>query len=268
MPRSKYIRYTDTHLNVSWPWSKGKLVRAINREQPAGLFLTGDISSGPKVDDDLVYLASNLNCPIYFVLGNHDYYHSSITGTNQRMKALCSHHPNLHWMTEAGVIKLNKRVGLIGTEGWYDGGIGNPDYLLLTTDWILIHETRSMPTMSDRIDFFRDCAEKSTLLMKSRLEEALETFKTVYLLTHFPPWKEATRDEGTLLETYWLPYNVNVRMGKMIEDVMAKHKKQKIVVLAGHTHTDSWIHVSHNIECKVSRAKYSGTPGNDEIIFI
>ena len=70
------------------------------------------------------------------------------------------------------------------------------------------------------------------------------------------------------MEPFWLPYNVNLRLGKTIEDIMVDYKKRNVTVLSGHTHTDSWIHVSRNIECKVNKAKYYGNTRNEEHIFI
>jgi hypothetical protein len=73
-------------------------------------------------------------------------------------------------------------------------------------------------------------------------------------MTHFPPWKEATRYEGSFLEKYHLPYNVNLGLGKTIENIMADRKKRNVTVLAGHTHQAEFIRVSRNINCQVGQA--------------
>ena len=268
MHRPKYIRYTDTHLNSSWPWSRAKMVREINRERPSGLFLTGDISSGVKLESDLSYLAHRINCPIYFVLGNHDMHLSSFSDTYLKVRNLCAKYPNLHWMTESGVISLTKKAAVIGTEGWYDGLIGNPEWLTWTPDWLLIREMRGLSSHEERLAYFRTLAKASADLMERRLEEAFQQHKVVYLLTHFPPWKEATRDEGTLMESFWLPYNVNYQMGQMIERVMETHKKKRLVVLAGHVHSVAQIWVRHNVECIVDEAHYTGSPKIGQRFFI
>jgi hypothetical protein len=123
--------------------------------------------------------------------------------------------------------------------------------------------------MKARIEAWRAIADQSTYYLVDKIEKAIEQgYKNIYVLTHFPPWKEATRDVGTVFEKFWMPYNVNVRLGVALEEVMVNHKKKHITVLAGHTHTDCWIHVSRNIECKVSKAKYYVEIRNDEHIFI
>lgn len=185
------------------------------------------------------------------------------------MRDICREVKNLIWLTESDVIDLNHEVGLIGAEGWYDAQLGNPDYLKATLDWMLTRDFRDLPSMKERVDAFRTLAKKSCDLLEDKLEKALaQNFKSIYILTHFPPWKEATRDEGTVLEKYYLPYNVNLGLGQMIERVMLDRNKRNVTVLAGHTHSDAWIHVSRNIECKVNKAKYYGYLRNEEHIFI
>jgi len=202
-------------------------------------------------------------------LGNHDYHFSSIEKTHDKIRKLCTKNPNLIWLTESDVVHLSDEVALIGAEGWYDAGIGKASYLTATPDWMLIEDLRKLPDMASRIEMFRALADRSCHVIADKLEKAWEqNYKTVYILTHFPPWKEATRDVGTFMEKFWLPYNVNLRLGQTIESVMKDRNKRYVTVLAGHTHTDCWIHVARNIECKVNHAKYYGSLRNEETIFI
>lgn len=265
MDKSKYLWLTDTHLK---PWTRKKLLNLILDDKPRGIFLTGDISYGPTLCDDLEYLGKRAGRTIYFVLGNHDYHFSSIDQVHSDIRYLCSKYRNLIWMTEAGIQPLNDDVALIGAEGWYDANLGNPDYLKYTLDWVLTKDFKLLPTMEERVNYFKKLALESTEKLVKLLESSVEEFKTIYLLTHFPPWREANRDAGTFMEPFWLPYNVNLTLGKALEETMQKYKKRNLIVLAGHTHTDCWIHVSRNIECRVNQAKYFGSVRNEEHIFI
>jgi predicted MPP superfamily phosphohydrolase len=269
MEKCKYLWFTDTHLDKVMPWTKYFFIKNVAKQNPKGIFLTGDISNGRKTIKDLERLAKRLTCPIYFILGNHDYHWHFIDQMHDKIRTLCQKYPNLIWLTEAGVIHINDEVCIIGAEGWYDAEEGKPEYLKMTFDWWLVKDFRKLPSMEDRIAAWRALADKSAEDIANKLEQAIERkYKTIYLLTHFPPWKEATRDVGTFMEKFWLPYNTNLRLGRAIEKVMVEHKKKHVLVLAGHTHTDAWIHVSRNIECKVSKAKYYGEPRNEEHIFI
>jgi predicted phosphohydrolase len=264
----KYVWYTDTHLNWVLPWNKFRFVKRIEAENPNGIFLTGDISHGISIKWDLKYLAKHLDIPIYFVLGNHDYHYRTMENVHNDVRELCDQYPNLHWMTESDIISLNKKTAIIGAEGWYDARVGDSKYLKYTLDSWVTTDFRKLSDAQARLKKFRELADASAFLIKNKLEEALQNHKVVYILTHYPPWQQATRDIGTFMERFWLPYNTNIIMGQTIEQVMANYKKKKVIVLAGHTHTDSWIHISKRIECKVNKASYLGLPRNEECIFI
>ena len=256
MDRFKCLWFSDLHLARVFPWTFIKFIYSINKEKPSAVFLTGDISNGPFLITHLKMMAKFIECPIYFILGNHDYFFSSFEEQHIKIKALCKEYPNLIWLTNSDAVRLNDEVALIGTEGWYDAEMGNPKYLTATLDWILIKELREIKSTKDRVEYFRMLADKSADIIFEKLEKALEQdYKTVYILTHMPPFKEATRDEGTMLADFWLPYNVNLRLGKKIEEIMATRKKRNVVVLAGHTHHPEYIRVSRNIHCQVGASK-------------
>ena len=60
-------------------------------------------------------------------------------------------------------------------------------------------------TFGEQLDLFKKMAQVSANQIGRKLTKALENHKSVYILTHVPPWKEATRDEGTLFEKFWFP---------------------------------------------------------------
>ena len=192
--RNRYVWITDPHL---LPWNRYKMLNSILDEKPAAVFLTGDISYGPTLYSDLDFIGKRIGRPLYFVLGNHDYHGaSSLAEVHTKIQALCAKHKNLIWMTDAGVVSLTDEVAVIGTEGWYDVRVGNPDFIKYTFDWFLIKEFKALPTMKKRIERFREIAEDSAKFLTEKLESAIETHKTVYLLTHYPPWAEANRADS------------------------------------------------------------------------
>ncbi len=264
----KFLWYTDTHFNYAFPFSTYRFVKHINKEKPEGVFITGDISHGKWVESHLNRIAKKVDCDVYFVLGNHDYHGRTMASVHDDMRRVCSKHQNLHWMTETGIVRLDERTGLIGTEGWYDMRLGDPRWIRYTLDWLTIVDVRFMKNMVERLARFTLWATRSAAHVKKNLRAALQDYDTVYVLTHFPPWKEATRDEGTRLENFWLPYNTNLIMGEAIEEVMLDFPDKHVIVLTGHTHTDCWITVADNIECRVNTARYVGSLRNEERIYI
>lgn len=263
----KYIWHTDTHLNLAWPFSINNLVRNIRHENPTGVFITGDISNGKNVENHLDKLASQLDTNIYFVLGNHDYHGRTVDSVHDDMKRLCDRHSNLYWMTNSGIISLTEDIALIGTEGWYDAHHGDSGWIKFTVDRLLTIDFKST-SFDEQLKTFRQMAQNSANMIEKLLEKALEQHKIVYILTHFPPWKEATRDEGTLMENFWLPYNTNIILGKKIEKVMEGRNKKKVIVLSGHTHQQTSITVQRNIECRVANSSYSGFHKKNERIYL
>lgn len=265
MKKEKYLWLTDVHL---LPWKRKRLLNIILNEKPHGVFLTGDISySSQTCLGDLEYLGKKIGRPLYFVLGNHDYHFSSFHKMNEGVKTLCSNYRNLIWMDNSGIQELNEETAVIGNMGWYDALKGDTKYLKYTFDWYLIEEFKKLPSMKERIEFFREIASESAKKLSKLLKEAVEKYKTIYLLTHVPPWPEANRDEGTIMEKFWEPYNVNLTLGEALEKVMKDYKKRQLVVLGGHTHSPVSIHVSRNIECRVGKASYFSL-GEEERIYI
>lgn len=251
----RFLWMTDLHLDMVYPWTKLKFLADLAREKPAGIFLTGDIANGLTVQYELELMARIVDCPIYFTLGNHDLYFSSFQDVHSKLLQSCAKYSNLKWLTVENPIKLSKEVAIIGTDGWSDAQIGNPSYLKFTPDWFLIKEFRQLSSMKQRVEYYRWLAQKSANQIEYKLELALEeNFKTIYIFTHFPPWKEATRDVGTFFEKFWLPYNVNCVLGEAIEKVMKKRKKRRVVICAGHSHCPEYIRISRNIDCQVGRA--------------
>lgn len=250
----RYLWLSDTHFSGVSPWKLSKFLYKLHKETPSGIFITGDISNGLMTCFHLSLLAKTVSCPIYFILGNHDYHFHSIEGMHKKIRELCEKYSNLIWLKESGVIHLSNEIALIGSEGWHDLQIGDPDYLLFTADWLLTSNFRDL-NLQQRIDYWRYLSNNSIIDITNKLKDAWDQgYKTTYILTHFPPWKEATRDVGTLLENYWLPYNTNIRLGKALEEMMLNDKNKHIEVLCGHTHSPEYIRISKNIHCQVGAA--------------
>jgi predicted phosphohydrolase len=267
--KNKYFWNTDLHLGSIPPWTFLNFVRHIRKEKPNGIFLTGDISTGPLLTSHLALMARFIKCPIYFVLGNHDMHFSSIEVMKAKVRNVCKKYSNLIWLTDSDVVALNNDVALIGAEGWYDANFGSYKYMQATLDWILIDELRNLKTMKERVDAFKKMADESISILEPKLKKAISSgHKRIYVLTHFPPWAEAPRNENKIFKSFHLSYDTNIRLGKMIERVMNDHKDVNITVLCGHTHFDAVIYISPNIECKVISNKYYGFMRNEEQIFI
>jgi predicted phosphohydrolase len=244
----RLLWFTDTHLNYV-PWSKKRLVKHIHKEAPSGVIISGDISSGSNLLNDLTYLANNVLCPVYIVCGNHDAWFNSFDTMQSTVREVCNANPHISWLTDHEQIQITDDTCLIGADGWYDVAIGNPNVTVLTGDWMAIDDLRTWP-FSRCIDRFRSLAEQSVIQLEGKLINALERYKTVYLVTHVPPWSTEV-DRQSFFKHYFLPYNANIGLGKMIEETMSRYVRSNLIVLSGHTHASANIKVAANIECRV-----------------
>ncbi|MEO1273196.1 MAG: metallophosphoesterase, partial [Myxococcota bacterium] len=84
---------TDIHLDfVDHPRFE-QLCREVQEVQADGVLIGGDIAQAKDFDTWLEAMADTIDAPIYFVLGNHDYYGGTIEAVRQRAAALTTRCP-------------------------------------------------------------------------------------------------------------------------------------------------------------------------------
>jgi len=264
--RQLYPWLTDLHMDSMSLWQKYRFIRDIKRDNPSGLLLTGDITHAFWLSFDL-YLLSKIGCPVYLTLGNHEFFGSSLKNTYDKVRRISEKHPNIVWLEEQEEpVKLDDEICVIGSGGWFDAGQGDARWLNWKFDWWSIKEFRQLGSFKERLKMSRQLAQESADKIERRLHRAIDLgYRTIYILTHWPPFLEATRDPGTTLEQFWLPYNTNIRLGKAIERVMETNRQSRAVVLSGHTHHPSYIRVTRNIDCQIGEGKYYGLPHSQKI---
>jgi 3',5'-cyclic-AMP phosphodiesterase len=68
---------------------------------------------------------TGLRVPIYFVLGNQDFYGGSIAAVREAVARKAAASRWLHWLPESGVIPLTANTALVGHDSWADGRLGD-----------------------------------------------------------------------------------------------------------------------------------------------
>jgi Icc-related predicted phosphoesterase len=252
--RSKYLWLTDTHVKT---WSRYQFLNSILDEEPTGVFHSGDITEGFFLEGVLDLIGRKVGRPFIYTYGNHDLHCSDIQTVHAKLRALGAKHKNLIWVDEAGIVPLNEETAVIGSSGFYDAMVGNPDYIRYTFDWWMTKDFRQLPNMKARIEAFRELAKQSAETLSKRLEEALAIYKSVFLITHYPPWIEGHRATNVIFDRFWEPYNTNITLGKAIEKVMENHKKRHLTVLAGHVHLSTMAVISRSITLRVGKGGYT-----------
>jgi predicted phosphodiesterase len=128
---------TDLHLNFLDPEAADAFCASLAEVDADAFALRGDIGEAPDVALHLNALDRHVERPVYFVLGNHDFYRGSFAGVRERITALCAACPRLRWLTAAGVLPLTERACLIGHDSWADGRHGCLwEGRVTTADWL------------------------------------------------------------------------------------------------------------------------------------
>jgi len=253
-----YLQLTDLHLNYLSEENLSDFYKQLNTFDGEGLFITGDTSTGSQLIYHIERLAQEVRKNIYFVLGNHDYYHSSFKETEKNIARLTEKYSNLRYLTKEKVTPISPKTALIGHAGWYDARWRDPwTSMVFIIDWYYIKDFRILYTFGDCLALARERADKSAKIIEKRLLEALSKFDTVYLLTHFPPWPDKSSTLWRkITKDFWMPYNSSKVMAEMLEKVMKNYPEKKLIILAGHTHKKRDEQIAPNVILRVGQASF------------
>ena len=108
---------TDIHLNFLDDEARQKFYDKITNTHCDVVLISGDIAEASCVVDLLTEMAAHIKKPIYFVLGNHDYYRGTVDDVREKMYVLTQKEKYLYWLPAAGLISLSDDVILIPAGG-------------------------------------------------------------------------------------------------------------------------------------------------------
>jgi 3',5'-cyclic AMP phosphodiesterase CpdA len=250
---------TDIHLNFLRGEGVASFCRTIAAASPDALLLSGDLAEADSLERHLRTLEERLARPIYFVLGNHDFYRGSIEEVRETMARLTRSSSRLGWLPATGVVALTPETGLLGHDGWADGRLGDfaisPDLL---TDYFIIRELSGLDS-STRLSRLHALGDQAAAYVREMLPRALARFPTVLFVTHVPPFREACWHEGRISDDEWLPHFTCKAVGEALVEIMCEHPHRHLTVLCGHTHGEGYVRVLPNLEVHTGGAEY-GAP--------
>ncbi len=251
---------SDLHLDHARPAVVADFFAALRRNPALPIILTGDLSTAPRLTDDLIRLAQAAAAPLWFVLGNHDHYDSSVGSVRDAVIALSETHPGIHWLPPAGVVPLDATTALIGVDGWADGRFGNAlTTPLLLHDDRLIAEVAAQPDRLGKLAVKRALADADASRLATLLGRAAESARQILVATHVPPFVEALPERGRLSRIAWQPLLVSGATGAVLREFAGQHPEHQVTVLAGHTHVARDVAILPNLRCQVAGARY-GAP--------
>jgi hypothetical protein len=173
--------------------------------------------------------------PVYFVLGNHDYYSGSIAQVRVETQDRTEQTPWLHWLS-GKAIRLIRDTWLIGSDGWGDGRAGSgAASTVRLNDSSYIAELRGFDG-PELFTLLNELGDESCRLLQQALAHALEhTPATILIATHVPPFHEASLYRGMPSGPGFAPHFVNLGMGRLLRKVARQHPQITFRVYCGHT---------------------------------
>lgn len=232
---------TDLHLNYFSDEYIINFAKSIKEQykSASGLIISGDISIGTRLEKDLKNLLYGIQLPIYYVLGNHDYWYLSFNEIDK----ICSNLDKYN-----GLFNLNKCVIDIGDDkiisgfnGWYDCRLGsiNNDYFM--NDWVKILDfANKNPIEISQNRSFLSFGFKERILKNDYIN------KNIIVVTHFPPFKTLIKNKNDIKCYYG-----SSDSGLILNDLKPFFKK--IICLCGHTHSKAKL-IKDNLYCYVGEA--------------
>lgn len=263
----RFAWLTDIHLNFLEEPQCGLFLDEIAAERSDGILISGDVAEGHTIAIYLRRIAKQIPCPIYFVLGNHDFYFSSFREVHRTIKELCHDVPNLHWLGGGGVTALSAETGLIGHDGWADGRFG--DFFNSTvemTDYFLIEELAKIDSQR-RFARLNARGDEAAAYIDRLLPEALRQYERVIMVTHVPPFREACVFNGEICDDNHLPHFACRAMGESLQEIMREFPERHLTVLCGHSHGHATVQIAPNLLVKTGGAEY-GVPIIQEILSV
>ena len=252
----KFIWLSDLHLEFIGEPQLRAFIQEILNEKPDVVLITGDISNARLLEFHLGVLADTLPCPVYFVLGNHDFYLGSFAQVDALVKTLCARHPNLIELGHDEIIPLGKDTILIGHRCWADGraGQGSRSAVRLN-DHQYITDLRE-PVPYRLFATLNRLGDESAGYVRAVAPKALKKASNLIIATHVPPFIEASLFENKPSDPAYAPHFVNVALGRAILEVARNHPKKTVTVLCGHTHHWARYSPTTNLKVEVAAAQY------------
>ncbi|HJT35532.1 MAG TPA: metallophosphoesterase [Pirellulales bacterium] len=252
----RVVWLTDIHLNFLKAAGIEAFLQHVADSRPDVLLIGGDVGEAPDVVRHLRGIGERFDCPIFFVLGNHDYYFGSIRRVRADAEELCQEQTNLMFLTAAGVCELAQGVGLVGHDGWADARLGDYERsLVMMNDYRLIEELAGV-SKSERWPLLREMGDVAATHVERHLPEALKRYDRVFFLTHVPPLREACWYQGQTSNDEWLPHFTCLAVGQALLKIMREHPTRRLTVLCGHTHSPGQTNPLPNMMVLTGGAEY------------
>jgi Icc protein len=267
-PSTKLLWLSDLHLDYASPSRHNKLLCELKTSHFDAAVITGDTADSKSLIHHLEILA--IACspkPLYIVLGNHDFFGSSLDQTKSEVRKLCSKIDNLHHLQDHGAVWLSTRTILLGHHGWADAkcGWGSQTHVRNPDHWS-IADFRNL-IKSERFELMKKLGKDSTQSIRSGLNSVLRKRRHLIIATHVPPFESSAHYNGKPCGPCHSAHFVNSSMGGMLIGTARHNPNTKFTTISGHTHSPVQEYILENLESRVAGVK-RGRPQIQDILTV
>jgi predicted phosphohydrolase len=250
---------TDIHLNFLDPSARAAFAERVAATDTTDVVITGDIAEADDLEASLEELAAVVARPVWFVLGNHDFYGASIRDVRARMRALTARDLLLRWLPAVGLVQISDDVALVGHDGWGDARFGD-----FTASPVVLHDFTRIRDLSGLRDGalrrrLETLGDQAAACLRDDLASLPTWVRTVIVATHVPPFREACWHEGAISDDHWLPFFACRATGEVLREAATTHVGTRFLVLCGHTHGGGEVDILPNLHVATGAAEY-GAP--------
>lgn len=224
---------TDTHLDKVTSARIDRLAADTRATRPDIVVITGDISEAEPLEGHLRQLAGGLGVPVYFVLGNHDYYGGSIP----EVRAAAATFDFATYLPPRGVVRPHPGLALVGVDGWGDGRNGlKAKTGALLNDAFHIAQLRQAHLRDRYHAALAQLGRAEGARLDKLVREAVKVAKTVVVATHVPPFPEAAWFRDAPADPSAQPYFSCKSTGDVLLQCALDFPTHRFLVLCGHSH--------------------------------
>lgn len=251
---------TDIHLNFIEIEARKKFYKKITDTDLDALLISGDITEAPTISECLLEMAEFIKKPIYFVLGNHDYYRATIDLVRQKITKLSKIEKLINWLPSTGPQILSEGIILLGQDGWADGRLGdfqNSPVSLVDSRLIADLFQEKILGKNQLLKKMQQLADNDAINLHKNIKEALKQDPNkILILTHVPPFKETSLYEGAISDDNYQPYFTSKATGDILMEVAIRYPLVEFLVFCGHTHHECTYKPLDNLLVRVGKAEY------------
>lgn len=249
----KLIWMSDIHLNFLKQDQREEFYSLVSKKNGDAIIVSGDIAESYNVVPILTEMQDYLKIPVYFVLGNHDFYGASVAGVKSIVK-------KLNYLPKNSGTPLSDSTILLGVDGWGDCRNGDFEHSHLTmSDWLYIDELRKGygQGMNELKKALQKLADSDARSLKRKVLKALkDNYTKIIIVTHVPPFEEACLYAGRKSTPDGLPFFSSKILGDTILPIAKKNPKVDFLWLSGHTHSRVKYKPCNNMTVKVAKSEY------------